>query len=261
MVVLNKPPSGVFPQVYLTRLIDLSPGRKAEVDKNIKAGINRLKSFQVADGGLAYWPGLGESNEWGTNYAGHFLLEAEKAGYSVPGEMMTNWKNYQKTKAGAWNGDGDESVMTQAYRLYLLALAGDPELGAMNRMRQKTGMYSAALWNLAAAYYLAGQQEIARKMVKSINKETKSYQELSGTFGSKARDQAIILQALSIMDQRNDAGSLVKDISDQLSNEKWMNTQETAYCLVAMATYAGEGGVFQPDENLPIVSRGESGRM
>lgn len=235
--------SGVFPQVYLTRLLELSPGRKTEVDKNIKAGIHRLKSFQVADGGLAYWPGAGEANEWGTNYAGHFLLEAEKAGYSVPADMMTNWKNYQKTKAGAWDGKEDESAMTQAYRLYLLALAGDPELGAMNRMRQKTGLYSAVMWNLAAAYYLAGQQEVALKMVKTISKEAKDYQELNGTFGSKVRDQAVILQALSIMDQRKDAGPLVKAISDRLSNEKWMNTQETAYSLVAMAKYAGEGGV------------------
>ncbi len=35
-------------------------------------------------------------NNWGTTYAGHFFLEAEKAGYTLPGDMKSSWLRYQK---------------------------------------------------------------------------------------------------------------------------------------------------------------------
>lgn len=234
--------SSVFPQVYLTHLLNLSPSRKEDIDKNIRAGIARLKLFQTPGGGFAYWPGQSEVNEWGTNYAGHFLLEAEKAGYSLPADLIQNWKSYQQTQARDWNGGDDGAALNQSYRLFLLALAGQPELGAMNRMRQRTGVYSAAMWNLATAYYLAGQTEVAAQMTKTLSKDAKKYKEQNGTFGSTVRDQAVILQALSVMDRKAEATTLVKSISDRLSSEGEMNTQEIAYCLVAMARYVGEGG-------------------
>ncbi len=49
--------SSVFPQLYLAQLVDLSPGRKAIAERNIRAGINRLKGFQLPDGSMSYWPG------------------------------------------------------------------------------------------------------------------------------------------------------------------------------------------------------------
>ncbi|MEZ4828532.1 MAG: hypothetical protein R3C61_19930 [Bacteroidia bacterium] len=233
--------SGVFPQVYLTHLLRLSPSRKEEVDKNIKAGIARVKLFQTAGGGFAYWPGQAEVNEWGTNYAGHFLLEAEKAGYSLPAELMQNWKIYQQTKARDWNGGDAAASLTQSYRLMLLALAGSPELGAMNRMRQRMGLDAAAQWNLATAYYLAGQREVAQQMTKTLNKDARRYREQNGTFGSTLRDQAVILLALSTMDRKAEATALVKTISDRLASEDQLTTQEIAYSMVAMARYTGQG--------------------
>src|SRR5690606_38969155 len=72
--------SGIFPQLVLNQLTDLSPQQKAKVESNIKTGINRFKSYQTVDGGLAYWPGNTNADEWGTNYGGHFLLEAKNRG-------------------------------------------------------------------------------------------------------------------------------------------------------------------------------------
>ena len=80
-------------------------------------------------------------------------------------------------------------------------------------------------------------------MSTGLSVDVPNYTELSGTFGSTLRDQAIVLQALSIMGERVKATPLMKVISAQLSREKWLSTQQTAYCLVAIAKYAGEGGV------------------
>ena len=90
----------------------------------------------MSNGGFAYWPGSNNVSEWATNYAGHFMLEAEKLGYVIPGNVKTNWLKYQKEKASKWTDDGNTSQMTQAYRLYTLALAGQPDKSAMNRLKE-----------------------------------------------------------------------------------------------------------------------------
>ncbi|HEU4555400.1 MAG TPA: MG2 domain-containing protein [Chitinophaga sp.] len=234
--------SGVFPQLMLNQLTDLTSGQQAEIDHNIKAGINRIKGFQASDGGFSYWPGEGQSDEWGTNYAGHFLLEAQAKGYALPPGLLDQWKKYQRNKANTWapgtyNFYGGDLI--QAYRLYLLALAKVPELGAMNRLKAFQYLSVAAKWRLAAAYRLSGQPEVANALVKNLPTTVKPYHQLGGTFGSDLRDKAMILETLTAMGQRASAGELVKQIAALLSQESWYSTQTTAYCLIAIARYCG----------------------
>ena len=65
---------------------------------NIKAGLEKLRLFQTYSGGFGYWPGNTEPNEWATNYAGHFMIEAEAKGYKLPNGLKENWLKYQKTQ-------------------------------------------------------------------------------------------------------------------------------------------------------------------
>ena len=94
--------SSVFAQLFIENLVSLSAERKSKIQRNIDAAIKRLKSFQLGSGGFAYWPGNSYPNNWGSNYAGHFLLEAKKAGYAVPEGMLSGWLDFQKSKAEAW---------------------------------------------------------------------------------------------------------------------------------------------------------------
>lgn len=228
--------SSVFPQLFLNKLLSLSPQQKNETDRNIKAGISRLKTFQLNDGSLSYWQGSHETNDWGTCYAGHFMIEAERIGYILPYGFKDKWINYQKTTARNWN---DEDEVSQAYRLYLLALAKAPETGAMNRMRLTKIESTPAIWYLAAAYHLSGQPELAKEMTATAAVTITDYKELSNTFGSDERDKAIILQSLSIMGQKTKAAPIMRDLASTLNSNDYMNTQATAYALVSIATYTG----------------------
>ncbi|MFY0252589.1 alpha-2-macroglobulin family protein [Chitinophaga sp. 30R24] len=235
--------SGVFPQLVLNQLMDLKESQLAEIDHNVKAGISRFKSFQTSDGGFSYWPGENNSDEWGTNYGGHFLLAAQTHGYTLPPGILDQWKKYQRNKAATWapstlNFNGGD--LTQAYRLYLLALAKVPELGAMNRLKEFKYLSAPAKWRLAAAYKLSGQPEIANSLVQGLSTDVKPYNQLGGTFGSDLRDKAMILETLTILGQRNRANDLVKQIAAQLSqNDQWYSTQTTAYSLIAIAEFCG----------------------
>ena len=235
--------SAVFPQLVLNQLMDLDDYRKAVIDKNIKAGINKLQNFQVNDGGFSYWPDERQSDDWGTNYAGHFLLEVQNRGYMVSESMMQQWKIYQRSKANAWmptttNFYGGD--LTQAYRLFLLALAKAPELGAMNRLKEFKYISAEARWRLAAAYKLAGQNNIALSLISGLPTIFPERTTPGFTYGSDERDEAMVLETLTLLGRRIEASELVRLLAAKLSQNAWYSTQTTAYSLIAIAGYCGK---------------------
>ena len=235
--------SSAFPQLYLGQLLDLTDRQKAETERNIKLTINRLNGFQVSGGGLSYWPGIGDADEWGTNYAGHFMLEAQAKGYTLPLGFLEQWKTYQKQKAVTWGPDTRSfygSDLIQAYRLYLLALARSPELGAMNRLREFKYLSVEARWRLAAAYKLAGQPEIGLQMIAGLPLTIKPYNMMYGTYGSDLRDEAMILETLTLLGEQQKASGMLRTVASRLSQDDWYSTQTTAYSLIAIAKYCGQ---------------------
>ncbi|AYL94849.1 alpha-2-macroglobulin family protein [Mucilaginibacter celer] len=236
--------SSAFPQLYLNQLLDLSPKQRGEIDRNIKATINRLNGFQVQGGGLSYWPDEGEPNEWGTNYAGHFMLVAQSRGYSMPLGFIDRWKKFQKQRAQNWVPRKEpyyyEDDLTQAYRLYLLALANSAELGAMNRLREFPLLSDAAKWQLAAAYKLAGKPEVGLQMIAGLPTTVKPYNSLWGTFGSDLRDESMILETLNLLGRKQKAADQVNTVAARLSQDDWYSTQTTAYSLMALAQFYGQ---------------------
>jgi len=240
--------SSVFPQLFVGNLMDLKSFQKEKITKYVKAGLKRLQLFQTSNGGFSYWPGEIEDSEWGSNYAGHFMLEAENMGYSLPANMKSKWLKYQQEQAKNWQHEnnvythphGDESYQQiQAYRLFVLAFGKQAELGAMNRLREEKGLCETAKWRLAAAYHLAGQTEVARTLIKGLSTQVNTYRELSYSYGSDMRDEAMILETLSLMGQKSKAVELAKSIAKTLNSDQWMSTQETAYGLLAISEYTG----------------------
>ncbi len=231
--------SAAFPQLYVADLINLDKANKRKTEKNIKAAIKKLQRFQLPNGGLGYWQNSNTVSYWGTNYAGHFLLEAKAKGYSVPGELLKNWRKYQAKQAKNWSATKKPAdLLTQAYRLYTLALAGKPEKGAMNRMKESTQLTTAAKYRLAAAYVLSGKSAIARTILQNVSTKVEPYKETGGTYGSDTRDRAMILETLSLMGENKKAFLLLQEISTELSGNKYLSTQTTAYSLIAAAAYA-----------------------
>lgn len=237
--------SAVFPQLVLNQLMQLDDRRKADIDRNIRVAIQRLQNFQQPDGGFSYWPGYysNGSNEWGTNYAGHFLLEANARGFIVPSNMLAQWKGYERKKALAWNVSEAPwygTDLTQAYRLYLLALARSAEIGAMNRLKEFKFLSPEAKWRLAAAYHLAGQTQVALQLISGLPTDLPARPDPGYTFGSDLRDEAMILETLVLMGRRNEALGLLKSVAARLSQDNWYSTQTTAYSLIAIARYCGQ---------------------
>lgn len=235
--------SAVFPQLVLNQLADLDENRKAQIERNVKAGIAKIQNFQRPDGGFSYWPGGNESDEWSTSYAGHLLLEAQRGGYLVSENIMQQWRNFQRGKANAWaptttNFYGGD--LSQAYRLFTLSLAKVPELGAMNRLKEFKYLSPEAKWRLATAYKLMGQDNVAQDLISGLSTSFDNRQSPGISFGADLRDQAMVLESLTIMGKQKKAAELLSTIAAKLSQENWYSTQTTAYALIAIARYCGK---------------------
>jgi uncharacterized protein YfaS (alpha-2-macroglobulin family) len=235
--------SSVFPQLFLSDIFDLIDTKKREIQSNIENGIKRLAHFQGAHGGLGYWIGESKANDWGTSYAGHFMIEAEKKGYVLPLTFKSNWLNYQKQAARNWRPSYQthHSDLAQAYRLYTLALAGSPDLASMNRLKEFTEISNEAKWRLAAAYALAGQKEASDHISASANINFQPIRRNYYTYGSADRNRAMALETM-VITKSSKMRSLAEDIAKDLSSSQWMSTQTTAYSLLAMAKMVNTNG-------------------
>ncbi len=240
--------SAGFPQLYVDRLMELSVEQQAAIPNRVRATIDRLRQFQLANGGFTYWPGAGRSDPWSSNYAGHFLMEAQRQGYTVPELMLKKWTDFQEKAAQQWQPNNLTAGFTsnrnhqldQAYRLFTLAQAGKPEQAAMNRLRSIDGLSNVARWQLAATYALIGQENVGRQLVEKADPNVQDYRELSQTYGSGLRDQAFILQAMVLLGQEDAARQLLQKVSQSLGSTQWLSTQTTAQALLAVTTFLGE---------------------
>ncbi len=232
--------SAAFPQLYLGNIFDLPSDQQQKIQKNVEAAINKLKRYIQPNGGMSYWPGYSNPNDWGTTYAGHFLLEANKQGYVLPIGFKSNWINYQQQQAKRWRNGGND--LAQAYRLYTLALADSPDLASMNRLRETSGLSNEAKLRLAIAYGLVGQETAAKELLNgaTIHFEPRRYYYY--TYGSTNRNRAMALETLVALDQKANAQKIAVDLAKELSSKSWMSTQTTSYALLAMAKYASYVG-------------------
>ena len=228
--------SAAFPQLYLGEVFNLPSEKKQKIQKNIEAAIYTLKRFMQPTGGMSYWPGYSNPDDWGTTYAGHFLIEANKQGYVLPIGFKSSWINYQQQQAKRWRSGNND--LAQAYRLYTLALAGSPDLSSMNRLRETSNLSNDAKLRLAAGYGLIGQANAATQLLNSANIDFQTSRDRSYTYGSANRNRAMALETLVALDQKAKAQKIAVELAKELSSKNWMSTQTTSYALLAMAKYA-----------------------
>jgi len=240
--------SVAFAQLYLPKVVDMNSEMISQTERHIRAGISMLIKMQAGDGGFMYWPGSKTNDDWITSYSGHFLLEAMKAGYSVPDYVISKWKEYQKTAAQKWTpyAQPRNSDLVQAYRVYTLALAGVPDFSSMNRLKDESNMNPAAAWRLAAAYTLAGKKEIAQKMVEKLPLHFNENFSTDVTFSSDLRDRAMVLETMIELNNVKSAGLLAKEIASNVNSQNWLGTHECAFALLSLAKYYVKYSPAQP---------------
>ena len=242
-------------QADLARAADPSLADDKAVRKALAVRIEKIAALQNYDGGFVRWQGESWSQPWESIYGAHFLVEAKKANVKVPEEVLKASLTYIRRllssspenteKESLWK----EALTRRAYSCYVLALAGDPQLGWMESLRDKSSSLdpSGRLF-LAAAYAVSGQKNEAAKMAGGKLAVIKKIPGGTDNYDSDLRNSAISLLAAVHIDPKSaNSASQAASLTEKLSKAKYYNTQEGGLSLLALAKYFHA----QPREGAP----------
>ncbi len=254
--------SGAFPQLYFADLSQSLNKTFGKSDKattnsanyNVQEAIRKLQSMQLGNGDLSYWPEGGDESWWGTAYAAHFLIEARKAGFAVNNQVLDRMLSYLSNQVKRKESEeyfyfatlGGNRLSKHiapkevAYSLYVMALGGRQDVATMNYYKSHRNLLALdSRYLLACTYQLLGDQGSFRGMVPSAFANEYSVNAFGGSFYSYVRDEAISLNALLESDPKNpQIPVMAKHLSEQLKRDRYFNTQERAFALLALGKLA-----------------------
>ncbi len=244
--------SAAFPQLYFSDLADLMKADKtikANANYNVQEAIRKIKMRQLYKGAVTLWDSEGTENWWATVYAAHFLQEASKAGFEVDKSLLDNIYSYLINKLKSrelipyyYNGNLKKQIAPKevAYSLYVLSMAGKPQISTMNYYRQNANLFALdSRYLLSAAYAIAGDRSKFKEMLPTSFVGEVAAKETGGSFYSDLRDEAIALNAILEVDPGNaQIGTMAKHVSEQLKSRSYVSTQERAFGFLALGKIA-----------------------
>ena len=251
--------SKAFPQLYLEYFIQQDENDVANMRANIESAITNLKSYQKSDNSMTNWVGGTYTDPWTEIYALHFLVDAQKQGFNVPQYFIDGLLKYQSDRAKQWknNPDYKQGETIQAYRLFVLALAGKPEMGAMNRFKEIDMNYSLTKALAAAAFAQTGKTTIAQNLLPNVG-ENERMSDYYTSFGSITRDLAFLTYTQMLCDvNEQTVQNNINTICGILNTGRWLDTQSTAFALFVLGKYAEKQGVSNGNLSANVKVNGE----
>ncbi|MBO3271566.1 alpha-2-macroglobulin family protein [Hymenobacter defluvii] len=259
---LEQTVSAAFPQLYygdLAATLGQQTGKAAKAslynpNYHVQEAIRKVEAQQMYNGSLSYWPGGDYDNWWATAYAAHFLLEAQQAGFQVNKTVFDRVLRYLQARVRKRETDTYNIIQTggaiqpvtrakreTTYSLYVLALAGQPDAVALNYYKANRSLLTEdARWVLACTFAVAGNQRSFQQLLPArFAPKTTGDRELAGSFSSPIRDEALVLNALLAADADHpQVAPLARQLSRQVQQASWLNTQERAFSLLALGKLA-----------------------
>ena len=256
--------SSTRPLLFVSQLIDnvdptLTGDKK--VEDMVMAGINRVLSMQTPSGGFAYWPGSAEPVAWGTAYATHMLLDAQKLKYPVPQDRLDDAVAWMGTelnrKEGNVGRDDHYGQSAEAYMHYVLSMAGKGRKARVQKLiealAQKKTLNGEAREEehmLKAALFMAGdrryEQDLKNPDLSPVTDERRN----TWSFYSDRRRRGLMLSTFQDLFGNDPAGEpLAQQVAQSLIGHSsgWYTTQELVWSITGLGKrVSGAASNFTP---------------
>ncbi|MDR1395111.1 MAG: hypothetical protein LBK52_02935 [Deltaproteobacteria bacterium] len=225
---------------------DLGKASQTEIDSaraGLMAAVKRLATMQNYQGALSYWPGRGETYEWGSVYAAHFLTAA--AGQiSLPSGLLTDLLSYLRQNLSSGYNRTDDlqyTLAVKAYTLYVLALNGEFLPGWLNSVseRQLALTPSAAIFLAGARAIQEGNSAALKELDRQkLTLDLNTLAVRRSSLESLVRNEALLLLVWAEVDPLADRTmNLALELGRKGESGRWTNTQENGLALWALANF------------------------
>lgn len=259
--------SSMMPWFAVRDLKTLVPGfkdkKEADIAKAIQDGADRLLTMQTRDGGLAYWPGEKSPTKWASAYGGMALLLAQKHGATVPAssiENLTDWltaslKEEPNTSNSRWNQSWE--IETRVRALYVLALAGKPEVAIQNKLLDHSELLnpSARAFLALAIHQSGGDKSTALGLLTNTQTRPASNHWMRHTADQSMQ---VLAWAEIFPEDKRVSKAMHKMLANRNPYGHWRTTWCNAWALQAMASYARNVEKNREPSTVQIVMNGET---
>jgi hypothetical protein len=197
---------------------------------------------QRFDGGFGLWSAENDAEPWLSVYATEFLLHARDAGAAIPAQALKDALKFIADAAD--NGeDNPEHLADQAYRLYVLALAGQGRPGAARVLAARIDRLPTPLAKaqLGAALALAHDPDRAdAAFAAALGAPARNW--WRADYGTALRDQAAIAVLLKQSGLAPDRlQRLLTAMPGANLDPRTLSTQEQAWAAAAAAVLGRDG--------------------
>jgi uncharacterized protein YfaS (alpha-2-macroglobulin family) len=247
-------------------------GLKAPIDEialhdKIQAGLERLYSFEHPDGGWGWWE-TDETHSFMTAYVVAGLSEARADGVTVNAKAINQGASWLKKRLAA--GD-DLAPDLRAYMLYALAMAGQPDLDAVNQLyaqRSKLSSYGKALLGLTLE-----QPKDTRVKVLASDLENSATDDGSEASWPATRDEMLDFDAdvtpestayvMKFLSHEDTSSPLLPRAALWLVNHRnegywWSSTKQTAMVIYGLIDYLKSTNELHPDLSAIVTVNGRT---
>jgi len=208
----------------------------------LQASVASVLDRQRYDGGFALWSPNGEAEPWLSAYAVDFLLRAKTAGATVPDQALADAMKFIAEAANS-DAEGPDDVAAQAYRLYVLAEAGQGRPGAVRVLVQDLDTLPTPLARaqIAAALAMAHDQPGAEAaFAQALRAPERQWWHVD--YGSTLRDKAaiaVLLKESGLLPAQ--LGRLLASLPGAELRPDSLNTQEQAWTAAAAEVLGRDG--------------------
>ena len=214
------------------------PDRLGRLQKSVIAVLDK----QRYDGGFGLWTSEDDAEPWLSAYATEFLLRAKAAGVSVPQAALDHAIQFQVAGLGGDLGK-PEQLAEQAYRLYVLALAGQPRMAQARVLAAQLTELPTPLARaqLGAALARGNDRPAAETAFRAALAEG-GRKDWALDYGSALRDQlavAVLLKESGLLPEA--MPKLLAELPGADLTPASMNTQEEAWAGAAAAVLGRDG--------------------
>jgi uncharacterized protein YfaS (alpha-2-macroglobulin family) len=263
--------SSFLPNIIVTQAVrdlglkvSLDP---AAVQQKIRAGLDRLYSFQHEDGGWGWWE-TDESQAFMTAYVVAGLVQARSAGVAVEAARIENGANWVSKTLAA---DPKLAADLRAYMVYALVLAGKPPAAAtldVYTHREKLSPYGVAILGLA---FEQAKDPRAAELAASLEQSAKLDDEQASwpstrdqllDFSEDATPEATAYAVKLLSHQRPNSPLLPKAALWLMNNRNegywWNSTKQTAMVIYGLTDYLKATRELNPNLTATVFVNGQA---
>ncbi|MFN7997135.1 MAG: MG2 domain-containing protein [Bryobacteraceae bacterium] len=234
---------------------------EAALNEKIRAGLDRLYTFQHEDGGWGWWE-TDESHPFMTAYVVAGLVQARAAGTEVKPEAIQRGAGWLKKD---YARDPKLAADLRAYMQFALVMAGQPDPAALGKLyddRAKLSPYGLAILGLALEQAKDGRAaEVAGAL------EQRAEQDQEQAWWTATRDQmldfsedvtpeATAFAVRFLSHQRRDSALLPKAALWLMNHRNegywWSSTKQTAMVIYGLTDYLKATNELNPNLTVTV---------